>query len=179
VALEFFETLPEVEKAFYNFFLKYHSYTKAEYNRTKGIWEAFADTILFDNPTFARKWSTWEACAKDRLIERASMAQRVIIIVDEDARMFSEYKTSIVDVSTPIIERPDPSSTRTENFVADSWRFPTGTMSSWHIEGDSLDPILINTADVLGVAAPRFTPKSTLDRVNEGLSPLSARSSTS
>jgi hypothetical protein len=223
-ALEFFHTLPEVEKAFYSFFLQFHQRSQATYNGHKAIWDGFADDFPFNNSAFARKYATWESCVadlgrmpflremygvhaqydaymdfkkakkafewcdaalkdtvlpeiqravkwdrefEDRRTERESKASRVIFIVDEDPRTFSEYKTEITQTSTPIIERPDPSPTHNEYLATSSDRLPGSLMSSWHMEGDSLDPVLIRAAASQGVAPPRCTPKVVVDCVRE------------
>jgi hypothetical protein len=186
-ALEFFHTLPEVEKAFYTFFLQSHRRYEAEYNRHKEVWEGFAEDFPFNNLAFARKYATWESCVadlermpflremyglqaqlhayfdykkaekafkwcdtafedtvlpeiqravkwdrefEDRRIERESKASRVIFIVDEDPRMFSEYKTKITQTSTPIIELPDSSPTREDYLATSGDRLPGSLMSS-------------------------------------------------
>jgi hypothetical protein len=224
-ALEFFHTLPEVEKAFYTFFLQSHQNYEAEYNGHKEVWEGFAEDFPFDNPAFARKYPIWGSCVahlermqflremyglqaqfnayfdykkaekkfkwcdaalkdttlpeiqravkwdvefEDRRIERESKASRIIFIVDEDSRVFLEYKTKITQTATPIVERPDSSPTREDYLATSSDRLPGSLISSWHMEEDSLDPVLIRAAAAQGVTPPRCTPKSTLDGVQEG-----------
>jgi hypothetical protein len=125
---------------------------------------AFEDTIL---PEIQRAVK-WDREFEDRRIERESKASRVIFIVDENPRMFSEYKTKITQTSTPIIELPDSSPTREDYLATSGDRLPGSLMSSWHMEGDSLGPILISVAASLGVAPPRCTSKATLERVQEG-----------
>jgi hypothetical protein len=99
---------------------------------------ALKDTIL---PEIQRA-AKWDREFEDRRIEHESKASRVIFIVDEDPRMFSEYKAKIIQTFTPIMERPD-SPTRQDHLATSNDKIPGSLMSSWHLEGDSLDPVLI------------------------------------